>query len=264
MDQSISAIIVNYRTPDLTISCVASLLREPRIQEIIVVDNPAPEPGDNNGRLLRALENESKVKIIFLDSNRGFGGGNNAGAAVALSPFLFLINSDATLEEGAIEPLLTLLNNTSSLGLIAPPVYLPQSHALQPDVSGSFPTPMKIISRQTRTWGTSETPDWISGVSFLARREEFIRIGGFDERMFMYYEDIELCHRYAQNGLKVARLTAGPGIVHLGGASHTSSKKQKRAYYASQDYFLKKVGFSPFSRFAVRFFRFFYVLFTGR
>lgn len=264
MPRSISAIIVNYRTPELTIACVRSLLAEERIQEIIVVDNPAPEPGDNNDQLRRAFERASTVKFIFLDTNRGFGGGNNAGAQIASGEYLFFINSDATLEEGALEPLVKMMDEKPHVGLVAPPVYLPHTHTLQPDVCGTFPTPLKIITRQTRSWSTSESPDWISGVSFIARREEFIRMGGFDEHMFMYFEDIELCHRYARFGFSVARFSSGPGIVHLGGASRTSTKKQKRAYYTSQDYYLRKVGFSAFSRAAVAFFRFFYVLLTGR
>lgn len=145
------------------------------------------------------------------------------------------------------------------IGLVAPAVYLPDEKTLQPDAGGTFPTIWKILARQTRKPLSGTSPDWISGVAFLARREEFLKQGGFNEKLFFYFEDVELCYRYRQGGRKVSR-DERASVVHLGGQSKLSTKKQKQLYYRGQDAYFRIVGASIFERGLLRVLRLPYYL----
>lgn len=257
---SISVIIVNYRTPELSIEAAQSALADSLVKEVIIVN--AFVKGDTSLEVLNVYAAKTpEVSIVPLPDNPGFGTANNRGAEQAKGDELFFLNSDATIEPGTLERLVSRLKDDTIIGLVAPPVYLPDVHTLQPDVCGIFPTPLAIVTRKTTVECTSESPDWVSGVALLARREQFKKVGGFDERMFMYYEDVELCHRYrTELGLACARFSDGPGVVHLGGVSKTSNRLQKASYYQSQDYYLKKARHSWFSRMLVKAIRTIYVL----
>jgi GT2 family glycosyltransferase len=157
------------------------------------------------------------------------------------------------LQEGGLASVVSVLESDPGVGLVAPPVYRDDGVSRQPDVCGRFPTPLRLLTRSSTADCTSDRPDWLSGVALLVRREEFIEIGGFDENIFLYYEDIELCHRYRtifEKGCR--RVVDGPGVVHIGGASRQSRRGQKALYYAAQDYYLEKAGHSAAARLLVR------------
>ncbi|UCE03073.1 MAG: glycosyltransferase [Candidatus Latescibacterota bacterium] len=257
----VSVVIVNYGTADLTIEAVRSALAESCVHEVVVADNPLPNVQEPSPALRRLEAEERRVQLLELADNRGFGAGVNAAARVGTAPYLFALNSDATLQAEALGRLVSLLEADARVGLAAPPVYLRDGATLQPDACGLFPTPARLFTRATKSVCRDETPDWLSGVALLARRDEFLDLGGFDESFFMYYEDVELCHRYRQQlGKGCRRFAQGPGVVHLGGASRESSLQS--VYDAAQDYYLKKVGFSPVSRLLVRTARRFYARFS--
>jgi GT2 family glycosyltransferase len=259
----VSVLIVNYGTADLTIAAVRSALAETLVHEVIVADNPLPTETEPSPALRRLESEERRVRLVELAENRGFGAGVNAAARVASAPYLFALNSDATLQAEALGRLVSLMKPDAHVGLVAPPVYLRDGATLQQDACGLFPTPARLFTRATTAVCRGETPDWLSGVALLVRRDEFLDLGGFDENFFMYYEDVELCHRYRQQlGKGCRRFTQGPGVVHLGGAGRESSASLRSVYYAAQDYYLKKVGFSPVSRLLVRTARRFYARFS--
>ncbi len=245
-------LIVNYGTPDLTLTAAGSACDDPRVGEVIVVDNAAPGDPTSVPRLRDfAAQHADRVRFVAAGVNRGFGAGTNLAAAQATLPYLFLLNSDATLQPGALQPLIDALADTG-VGVVAPPVYQPDG-TLQPDAFGRFPTPWRILLRRTRARRNDPSPDWVSGVACLVRRAEFMQSGGFDEAIFMYHEDVELCWRYRrQLGRSIRRLQSGAGVVHQGGASHPVSRLQRQTYDRSQDYFLHEIGCSAASRRLVR------------
>lgn len=260
MKASVSVIIVNYHTPQLTQEAAESALADPLVGEVIIVDNSVRSQTEDDSKLQSWAEAESNVLWDKQVENLGFGSANNVGAKKAHLPYLFLLNSDATLQPGALARTLPLLDDIH-IGLAAPPVYL-SNGTLQPDVCGSFPTPWGLVTRATARECTSENPDWLSGVALLVRRTEFLEVGGFAPALFMYYEDVELCWRYWRRlGRRTCRLTHGPGVVHLGGASRVSTIAQKKAYFQSQDYYLAHAGFSWATRVVVQIVRWPYLIF---
>lgn len=244
--QKVDVIIVNYKTKELTAQAARSVLEEPELGEVIIVDNAS---GDDSVQYL--TKELPEARIIASKDNLGFGGGNNLAVSQAKSEYVFLLNSDAYIRPGCLGGLVKVLQKNRTVGLVAPAIFLPNGNTLQPDVGGNFPTVWSIITGKDKQPMRSHTPDWLSGVAFLARRAEYQQIGGFSDRFFMYFEDVDLCRRYNQINLTCQRNT-NVSIVHLGGQSKQSTSRQKKQYYQSQDRYLKGAGSLWISRLLVK------------
>lgn len=223
------------------------MLDEPETHSVIVVENGS---GDDSAEWLRGSITDSRIKLVVSEQNLGFGGGNNLGLRNATADLVFLLNSDATLEPGGLAPLTRRIADPT-VGIAAPAIYLPGGVDLQLDVVGHFPTPSRILSRRTDCPIDTPEPDWVSGAAMMMRRTEVLEIGGFDEGLFMYLEDVDLCKRFRDRGLRVVREPSAR-VIHLGGASKSSSKSQKEQFRRSTDYYLEKHGFGTISRATVR------------
>lgn len=246
MDE-VTAIIINYKTPDLTMGAVRSCLGEPEIAEVIVIDNGS---GDESADALTEQFRGTKARVMENDRNLGFGAANNKGISKAHTEFVFLLNSDAFVMEGAVGALLARLKADDSIGLVGPEVVLSDGKTPQPLNFGLFPTLRTIFTRSQRV-DDPLNPDWISGVALMAKRDFLLEINGFDEQFFMYFEDVDLCRRVRDAGKRVVREPAAK-VVHFGGQSLKSDFKRKRLYYAAQDRYLQITGASGFGRGLVR------------
>jgi N-acetylglucosaminyl-diphospho-decaprenol L-rhamnosyltransferase len=242
----VSAIIVNYRTKELTAQAAQSCLLEPEIEEVVVVDN---QSGDDSVEWLRSEFAGQPVSVIASSENRGFGAANNLGAEQATGEHLFLLNSDAWCLPGCARLLLSRLDE-AGVGIVAPETLEDDERTVQPRNYGAFPSLRSILLRSSPAVDPA-SPDWVSGVAMMMRREDFLRIGGFDERFFMYLEDVDLCRHFRAEGYRIVREPEAK-IVHLGGKSSRSKVSQKKQYYASQDLYLEKAGFSLLSRSLIR------------
>ena len=235
---TVSAVIVNYRTPDLTVAAARSVAGEPEVTEVLVVDNAS---GDGSVDVLQA----AGLHVIGSPVNAGFGGGVNLAAPAATGSLLFLLNSDATLAAGSMAPLVARLGDdrSRSVGVVAPAVYEADGRTLQADALGPFPRPFD------RRWGSADpatetAPDWVSGVAMLLRRQDFLDLGGFDPDLAMYLEDVDLCRRVRARGQAVVREPAA-SVVHLGGRSWTSHAEQHARFHASKLVYFRKAGATP-------------------
>ncbi|MCC7436039.1 MAG: glycosyltransferase family 2 protein [Methanoregulaceae archaeon] len=233
---AVSVVIVNYRTPELTMAAVESALAQSEAVEVIVVDNAS---GDDSVSRLKALG--GRVILIESSENIGFGRANNLGVERACQEFVFLLNSDALLHAGCLGKLLAYWTTLDRPGILAPAVYLADGKTLQPDAQGPFPTVWGLITRKSAAHDTSLTPDWVSGCAMLMRREDFLAVGGFDSEIFMYYEDVVLCHAIRGRGLGVQRCLDA-AVTHLGGKSIARSSDRKKVYYQAQDIMLRRLG----------------------
>lgn len=248
---SVSVLIVNFRTPDLTLDAVASALREPETVEVVVVDNASGD--DSVSRLESALGDNPKVKLIASNANLGFGRANNLAAQHAVGDWLFLLNSDATCHPECLAKLLSEAEAHPEAGMIAPTIFLPDGTP-QPDTFGWLPTGWRTLTRATKRPADPVTPEWVSACAVLVRRSDFMSVEGFDQDLFMYFEDVLLCYRIHEHG-KTMRRIAGAGVTHLGGASRSSSLNQKRQYYRSQDVWLRRIGTPGFIAALIRMLR---------
>ena len=226
MPPQVSFIIVNWNTRDLVDQAIASILRYEKTVpfEIIVVDNAS---SDDSAAHLAARYPEAKV--ISNASNVGFAKANNQGVAAATAEHCLLFNSDAYLIE---EILPACLERMRSLGdcilacrILNPDRTLQFSADAFPslggylgEVFGSIGGILRAKLRlQSLVEGTRRM-DWATGAFLMMRTATYRRLGGLHEGIFMYGEDMELCHRAAKAGVP-CHYFAGVSIVHIGGGS---------------------------------------------
>lgn len=257
--KNVDVIIVNYKTPALTVEAVQSVLREPEVNNVYVIDNGSE---DDSKKIFSEKMPTEYTELIWLNNNLGFGQANNLGARAAKASYIFLLNSDATVKPGTLALLVALLEQNPQVGIAAPIIYLEDGVTLQADAQGNFPTASAILTGRSRRPANSFSPDWVSGVAILCRRQEFLEIGGFSPELFMYFEDVELCYRYHRAGKKVARVP-GTGVIHLGGSSFKQTSYKKKLYYLSQDTYLRLTNTSFLGRSLVRILRAPYLLVKG-
>lgn len=243
----VTAVIVNYKTPDLTKGAVRSCLTEPDVEEVIVIDNGS---GDDSADILTEEFRGQRVRVMENDDNVGFATANNKGISRARTEYVFLLNSDAFAVPGAIGILLQRLKQDPQIGIIAPQILESDGHTPQARNFGPFPD-LRTIFLRDQSVLDQFNPDWVSGVAMMARKQSMADVDGFDDRYFMYYEDVDLCRRMRQSGKKIVREPKAK-VVHFGGQSRRSNFERKKLYYESQDRYLELTGISPFGRNLVR------------
>lgn len=252
----LSVIIVNYRTPQLVIDCLASLL--PELQgldaRVVVVDNHSL---DNSPEVIREwLEaNDTAHLVLLLESslNAGFASGNNLGIKAINAQLYLLLNSDTLMRQGAISTLINTASINTSAGLVSPRLewvdgvgqescfrfHTPISELIGSAQTGvvdnllnSYVVPMPV---QTQV----ATPEWTSFACVLIKDEVFREIGLLDEGYFMYFEDVAFCHRAKNAGWSIVH-NPDAHVVHLrGGSSPVKSqaimkKRVPKYFYESR------------------------------
>lgn len=228
----ISTIIVSYNTFDLTREAILTALnsgeRSGLQHEVVVVDNASP---DRSGpHLAEAFANDARVTVICNKDNPGFSAANNQGAAHSTGRHLFFLNPDTRTLGDALGRLVAYLDAHPGAGAVGPRV-LNADGTDQPSV-GFFPTAARLFrhylplldgllghgARQDTVLGASAPVEVVKGCALALRRDAFEAVGGWDERIFMYAEEDELCLRLARAG-RPAFFLREAEIVHLGGQS---------------------------------------------
>lgn len=215
---TISVIILNYRSPQLTVQCVQKLQEQSiaDAMEILVVDNHSED--DSIGVLRNRLSGYKNVRIIEVPTNRGYGKGNNFGAGYANGEYILIMNPDNQPEASALERMIAVLEEDEEIGILAPKLIYPDGAVRESAVR--FPTFLDMFLKRTvfqhlfprrldRYLQRSKDPeimrdtDWVHGACLLLRRSIFEELGGFDPRFFMFFEDIDLCKRCWELGKRV-------------------------------------------------------------
>ena len=238
----LSVIIVSLNTKDLTKQTIDSALiaMENIGGEIIVVDN-----NSNDGSIEMIQKYGSKVKLVENRRNLGFGSANDRGAKHAKGKYLMFLNSDTIVPKNTFSEIIKFLDQNEEVGLLSPKlVNNDKDHSLQLGSFGKFSTPWRILFRSSRkqpplnSKGSFTKVDWVSGAAMVIRHNLFTELKGFDENIFLYFEDEDLCRRANSYDFDTVVLNNSE-IVHLNGQS-TNSKKRTNYYDQSQDYFIDK------------------------
>lgn len=244
----VSVIIVSHNTRALTVKSLKSVYASrgfrPGEIEVILVDNNST---DDTVAYLR--QNLPRVKLIVNQTNRGFGGGNNQGAKLAQGKYLLLLNTDAFLGQDSLLTLVNILEKDQNLSS-AGPQYRYADGSLQPS-AGYSPTPLRVLAwmwwldklpllkyffntpyhiYDPAWYKQAHYPDWLMGACVLFRRDEFLASGGFDEKIFMYAEEVELYRRLHASTGKKNYFTPKTKIVHLGSASTKKANAFRLTY----------------------------------
>ena len=257
----VSVVVVNFRTPRLTKAAVSTSL-DAGAAEVVVVDNASID------NIARVLPEDSRVRFLTTDRNRGFGTAANLGASHATGEVLVFLNSDAELTGSALEGLLAELERWEGRAIIGPRVVAPDG-AVQRS-AGLLPHPTDLILRalglhRIGRWLASapgigsivrrskmageydsslsatsavET-SMISGACFAIGRAAFTELDGFDERFFMYFEDADLCRRAHAAGMPVRYLPEAV-VRHVGGASSEGDYRFSPMHARSMRQYMEK------------------------
>jgi N-acetylglucosaminyl-diphospho-decaprenol L-rhamnosyltransferase len=267
--QSLSVIIVSWNVRALLDGCLQSLapLRAARPTEVLVVDNAS---GDGTPAWLAAAWPD--VRLMASPVNLGFGRANNAGLVAARGEWLLLLNPDTVVCPGAVETLIAFLEAHPRAGMVAPRLRYGDG-ALQrnafrfPGLAqvflDLFPLhPRLLESRLNGRYAAERRPsaapfriDHPLGAAMLIRRAVYARVGGFDERFFMYAEELDWCRRIRAAGWEIWQAPAAE-VVHLAGRStrQVAGRMYVELWRARYRFFRKHYGraFLPAARALVR------------
>lgn len=268
---SVLVAIINYRTPQLTIDCLASLAApdaRPANTHVVVVDNAS---GDNSIALIEQaiVDNGWGEWATFrpLPKNGGFAYGNNEAIRPALAgenppKHLLLLNSDTVVRAGAIQALVDVLDARPEVGIVGSrlefPDGTPQHSVFRfPSLLSECDEALRVgvVHRALKPFiimpPISDQPcaaDWVAGASMLIRREVFETIGMMDERFFLYYEEVDYCLRAARAGWK-CWYEPKSRVIHLIGQSSGVTNEQARLkprprywFDSRRHYFLENYG----------------------
>lgn len=237
----ISFIIVNYKSKNFLKNCISSVTKNLSdcTWEIIIVNNDETVLEKAVGLALPNL------RIINHLTNDGFAKACNIGAEDALGKILFFLNPDTEIRNLDFNAISKSLNQTG-IGILAPQIITPTGN-IQKWSYGEKITLLTIIKNnlglakndQSGIDTISMEVDWASGCALAIKKSVFDQLSGFDENFFMYFEDVDLCKRTQKLGKKIITLPEMQ-VLHFGGQSFAGIKKQKKDYYASQDYYFKK------------------------
>jgi N-acetylglucosaminyl-diphospho-decaprenol L-rhamnosyltransferase len=207
---------------DLRVDAIAAA------KELIIVHNPS--------RIGERLEvpTPDEARIVELSTNRGYSGGMNAGIELALRRdpnFVLLLTHDVRISAGDVESLLALMLDQDDFGAIGPTLCEPDGAPY----SAGFVLSNRVRMQHRVPKEGAPRPLWsadaIDGSAMLWRAEALRAVGGFDDRFFMYFEDVDICSRARRCGWQVAIATT----VQITSAPGKGSRRTAHAYLKARN-----------------------------
>jgi hypothetical protein len=269
----IQTILVNYKTPDMTLDAVAAALKAlapiEGAHRVDVVDNDSQDGSE--AKLREAVEKRGwsdRVHVHQTGHNGGFGYGNNFAIRIGLAleeppDYVYLLNSDAFPEEGSIERLASFLESHPAAGIAGSYIHGVDG---EPHLTAfRFPTlRSELVSGVrlgvlTKLLGDCDVPiipmpsetrrvDWLAGASMMIRRRVLEEVGLFDETFFLYYEETDLCLRAARQGWETWYVVES-SVAHVGSATTGLQDKSRRTpgfWFDSRSHYFRKNHGAPY------------------
>ena len=253
----VSIVIVHYKVKEEIFACLQSINKSITSYpyEIIVVDNDEKPTIEKELKLVFPT-----VQYIKSSKNVGFGAGNNLGASYAKGDFLFFLNPDTFVYPQAIDILANFLLREKNYGVVAP-LLLDNSNRICPQqgsqclgviegiVALSFLNKLfhnNYISKKyfLNGWDKKNVKevDVAPGTALMIKKEIFNKAGKFDEQLFLYFEEFDLCKRVKNLGYRIF-INPQAKVKHVWGASTRASNlnlnqifKESRFYYFKKHY----------------------------
>ncbi|TKB26133.1 glycosyltransferase [Desulfopila sp. IMCC35006] len=237
----LTVIVVNWNAGNQLRTCIDSILRYSTglVQQIVVVDNGSEDGSDTS------IEDLPNVTLIRAGTNLGFGRACNFGASHAQGRYLLFLNPDAALYDDTLARVLAYMQEPahSQVGICG--VQLLDEAGLVSRSCSRFPTAMGFVAHAmglTRfikglghfmtEWDHQQTRrvDHVIGAFFMVRRELFVALDGFDERFFVYLEDLDFSYRAYNAGWRSVFLAEAQAF-HVGGGT-SKQVKARRLFYS--------------------------------
>lgn len=246
MDLSVS--VVSYRTPDLLRRCLCAI--EPARQslqlEVIVVDNAS-----HDGTVQMIASEFPWVCLIQNQHNAGFAAAHNQALRQALGRYWLILNSDAVVDPAALHTLVAFMDANPQVAVAGPKLRYPSG-----EVQSSrrrFPTNATLFLESTqlqrfrprhaalrryyvedRSDDDPQDVDWLSGACLCVRSRAAAQVGLFDERFFMYSEELDWCRRFRAAGWRVSYVPTAEVLHVEGGSSRADLAARDQRFQASK------------------------------
>jgi len=248
----LAIVIVSYNAREELNSCLKSLTDHPPItpHKIVIVDNGSP---DGNSKIPES--NWRNVDVIDAGGNLGFSRAVNLGIRSTASQLLLLLNSDTSAPPGAVDHLVGILRSRPDVTVVGPRLV---------DAKGNLEISFgSMISPFTELWQKSlvrgharrlpfftrlaerraqdeHTVDWVSGACLLVRRVDAEAVGLFDERFFLYTEDVDFCAAVRNLGGRILFTPTVEILHHRGRSGRYAPFETSMAYNRSHLAFYQK------------------------
>jgi GT2 family glycosyltransferase len=241
----ISVVVTSYNAREHLAQCLTKLGEQSATwDEVIVVDNASTD-----GSPETVEDDFPFCRLLRLPENVGFGTANNRGAALGRGDSLLFLNSDAWLAEGALECLQRRLDDEAALAFVAPRLFYPDG---RPQFVWSPETGVvgEALQRLRNRFESLELnhrlvpamlspllgSGWWTAACLLVRRSAFEAVGGFDERFFLYFEDVDLSRRLRRAGWQMATVHEAKAFHVKGGsgspAGEIAYRRSQLLYYS--------------------------------
>jgi len=226
----------------MVVRLIESLLMCPEVAQIIVTRN-IPE----------SLQLPVSDRIVVLDNPQpqGFGENHNAAFGRCTQPFFCPLNPDISLIGDPFGTLLTELEKSGAV--IAAPLVLAPGGLVEDSVR-QFPTAASLLRKacggedgryDLKLNDSVFYPDWVAGMFMLFRSADYAKLGGFDSKFFLYYEDVDICVRARKMGMGLI-VCSSVAVIHDARRDSHRSLRHLRWHLASMGrYFLKHWGRLP-------------------
>lgn len=202
--RELTAVTVTYNSAAVIGKLLESLA--PAELPVVVVDNGSR---DNTMEVAAVYPNVRVVK----NQNTGYGRGANRGFAEAATPYVMLVNPDVVISKEAINAMLACANSDPTIGIVG-------ARMFQKDAKGN-----KHYTTVAAFNGEGlATTNWIVGALMLIRRDALEKLGAFDENIFLFFEETDLCKRFVKAGYKLV-VTKAAEAEHAEGSSSAPSLK---------------------------------------
>ncbi len=267
--RNIFVIIVNWNGKEDTLACLASLgkLDAPfeKAQggqnaklKVIVVDNASKD-----GSVIAIHKKFPDVEVIEAGENLGFAGGNNVGIRRALAEgadFVWLLNNDTLVDKEAVS--IAKVFADPAVGVAGSKIYFAKGHEYHKDRyagdeqgkviwyagglidwDNMYASHRGVDDVDHGQYDTVEQTSFVTGCSMMVRREVFERIGLFDERYYLYLEDVDLCLRAVRAGFKIIYVPTSV-VWHLNAGS-SASGSELHQYYQTRNRLLLGRRYAP-------------------
>ncbi len=228
----LSVVVLSWNTMELTVACLRALRADkPKHErEVIVIDN-----GSVDGSADAIAEQHPEVQLIRNAENVGYAGGHNQGAKIATGKYLCTLNSDTEVEPGVLDRLVEFLSEHADFGAVSPRLVNVDGTVQRAcmrfpglltalcfdTIFGKF-WPGSVVERRYFMKDfdhlSSRDVDQPPGAAFVVNRAEFLEMGGLDEELFLFFNDVDFCLRLWKRRRKIHYL-AEAVVTHHGGAS---------------------------------------------
>ncbi|MFA6916303.1 MAG: glycosyltransferase family 2 protein [Parachlamydiales bacterium] len=214
----LSIVIISFNTSNILYQCLKRVASEIEdlSAEVILVDNASTDDSAD------MVKNEfPQFTLILSPINLGFAAANNLAFQHATGTYVVLINSDLLLHNGVLKEALKRMERER--GVAAGGIQLMSGEGRPQISSRFFPTPWRdLVQRiglfKNHSYEQCPYPDWVPGAFVIIRRNLLMACAGFDERFFMYFEEVDLC-RTLKEQYGTIRYWQDLTSIHLGSAS---------------------------------------------